>query len=160
MIAGVISDSHDNCHLIKRAVEVFKEKGVEIIFHAGDYVAPFSLRPLLESFQNLVGVFGNNDGEKLILAKASEGKIKEGPRTEIVAQKRILIGHDLPYRDSLARSGDFDLIISGHTHVPEVKRLGDTLLLNPGELGGWLYGKSTVAIVDLTLLEAEIITLP
>jgi hypothetical protein len=31
--------------------------------------------------------------------------------------------------------------------------------VNPGEAGSWLYGKSTVAIADLSVMTAEIVTL-
>jgi hypothetical protein len=31
--------------------------------------------------------------------------------------------------------------------------------VNPGELSGWLYGKSTLAIADLSTLTAELIEL-
>jgi hypothetical protein len=34
-----------------------------------------------------------------------------------------------------------------------------TLIVNPGEVGTWLYGKSTLALVDLNKMEAEIIEL-
>jgi predicted phosphodiesterase len=35
----------------------------------------------------------------------------------------------------------------------------NTLIVNPGEVGTWLYGKSTAAIVDLNKMEAEIVEL-
>jgi hypothetical protein len=35
----------------------------------------------------------------------------------------------------------------------------NTLVINPGEAGSWLYGKSTVAIANLSLMTADIITL-
>lgn len=159
MLLGVLSDSHDNVPLIKKAIQVLKEKGTELVLHAGDYVAPFAAKVILESFEQFLGVFGNNDGEKLILNKISNGNIKEGPRVEIVKDKRIFLAHDLSYWESLARSGDFDLIVSGHTHIAEIKRLGNTLIMNPGELGGWLYGRSTFGLVDLESMDAEIIEL-
>jgi hypothetical protein len=35
----------------------------------------------------------------------------------------------------------------------------NTLVVNPGEVGAWLYGKSTVAIVNLNKMEADIVDL-
>jgi predicted phosphodiesterase len=35
----------------------------------------------------------------------------------------------------------------------------NTLVVNPGEVSTYLYGKSTVALVDLEKLEAEIVEL-
>ena len=39
--------------------------------------------------------------------------------------------------ESFARSGDYDLIIHGHTHRAEVRKVGETVILNPGEGSGW-----------------------
>jgi hypothetical protein len=33
------------------------------------------------------------------------------------------------------------------------------LIVNPGEAGHWLYGKSTVALVDLETMEGEVVGL-
>lgn len=41
---------------------------------------------------------------------------------------------------------------------PEIKR-ESPLFINPGECGGWLYGKSTVAILDMGTSHADIIDL-
>jgi uncharacterized protein len=41
----------------------------------------------------------------------------------------------------------------------EMKSRGDTLILNPGEACGWLYGSCTAALVDLDTREVEIIKL-
>lgn len=159
MLIGVLSDSHDNVPLIRKALGILKEKGAELLLHAGDFVAPFAVKVILESFERFLGVFGNNDGEKLLLNKISQGNIKEGPRIEVIQDKKIFLAHDLPFCDSLAKSGDFDLIITGHTHLAQIRRIGSALVLNPGELGGWLYGKSTFGMVDLDTMEAEIIEL-
>ena len=57
--------------------------------------------------------------------------------------------------EPLARSGDFDLVVYGHTHEIE-QRQEEGLLLNPGEAGGWLTGLATVALVDLETLEVNL----
>ena len=43
MRIGVISDTHDNLLMIKKAVEVFNRHGVGMVVHAGDFIAPFWL---------------------------------------------------------------------------------------------------------------------
>jgi predicted phosphodiesterase len=43
--------------------------------------------------------------------------------------------------------------------VPEIKKDGNTLIINPGETGGWLTGKSTVALFDPKTRRGEIIVL-
>jgi len=51
------------------------------------------------------------------------------------------------------------VIIYGHTHRTDLRKIGKTLIINPGECGGWLSGKSTIALLDLENLEAKIIKL-
>ena len=71
MKIGVISDTHDNIPLIKRAVGLFNRNGVGHILHAGDFVAPFSILPFNALKSPFTGVFGNNDGEKKGLTEFS-----------------------------------------------------------------------------------------
>jgi predicted phosphodiesterase len=40
-----------------------------------------------------------------------------------------------------------------------MKERGNTLLINPGEACGWLYGAPTAAILDLESLSVEILKL-
>ena len=62
--------------------------------------------------------------------------------------------------DALADSGSFDIILSGHTHSLSNKKLENGILvINPGELCGYLTGKSTFAIIDTEKMESEIIEL-
>ena len=50
-------------------------------------------------------------------------------------------------------------MIIGHSHhvVPGERRGGSPVRLNPGECGGWLTGKSTVAILDTETLGVRIL---
>lgn len=59
---------------------------------------------------------------------------------------------------------DADVVLTGHTHVPMVKRVGDTLVVNPGSLGESREPGQrdlvSYAVIDLAALEAEIIRFP
>ena len=55
----------------------------------------------------------------------------------------------------IAKSGEYDIVVYGHTHKIDIQK-GESLLLNPGETGGWTTGKATVAVVDIETLEATI----
>ena len=159
MRIGVISDTHDNVPAIKRAVDYFNSSGADLVIHAGDYVAPFSFKPLLELSCDLVGVWGNNDGDRLALARVSRGKIRDSFVVMEQGGTTILVGHYFEALEAIAKSQVYDLIIYGHTHEATIRKNGKTLIVNPGECGGWLYGKSTVALVDLDSKEAQLISL-
>lgn len=159
MLIGIISDTHDNQIQTKKAIELFNKRGVGYVIHAGDYTSPFTLKLFKELKCRYVGVFGNNDGDKLLLLERSEGNIYNQPHIFVLHNRKIIVLHEHHLVDALSDSGHFDLIIYGHTHEAVVKRVKNTLIVNPGEAGAWLYGKSTVALADLAKMEAEIIGL-
>ncbi len=159
MIIGIISDTHDNMVQIRKAVELFRERRVEHVIHAGDFTSPFTFRVLKELACGFTGIFGNNDGDKLLLHEISEGRVYNQPHTFELDGKKIVVIHEHHIAEALADSGHYDLVVYGHTHKPEIRKTGKTLIVNPGEAGSWLYGKSTVAIADLSSLTAEVINL-
>ncbi len=63
MKIGIVADSHDNVPAIKKAVEYFNKSNIRFVIHAGDYIAPFSVKEFLKLKTKLLGIFGNNDGE-------------------------------------------------------------------------------------------------
>lgn len=44
------------------------------------------------------------------------------------------------------------------THEIDVRE-GETLVVNPGEAGGWVTGRSTVGVLDIECMEVEIVDL-
>lgn len=158
---GIMSDSHDNLPAIKQAVRIFNQIGCDLVIHTGDFVAPFAARELKALSCPVKAVFGNCDGEKEGLRRAfhSVGEIKDAPFIFKNNNLACLITHVHTSVYDYLSSGNYDVIIFGHTHKPEIRKEKKTLLLNPGETGGWLSGKKTVALLDPKRLSAEIISL-
>jgi hypothetical protein len=154
MKIGIISDSHDNLPKIEKAVNFFNRNKVGFVLHAGDFVAPFTIPKLKSLNCDWRGVFGNNDGERNGLANISENKIKEGPVRIELDHRKITLIHDID-KINIATE-ESNLIIFGHTHNPQIKNFDTRLLINPGECGGWLTDKSTVAVLDLDTLSCKI----
>jgi len=159
MLIGIMSDTHDNLIFTKKAIELFNGRKVEHVIHAGDYTSPFTLKLFRELKCKYTGIFGNNDGDKLLLQDRAEGNIHNQPHIFTLNNKKIVVMHEHHVADALADSGHFDLVIYGHTHKADVRKVKNTLVVNPGEVGTWLYGKSTVVLADLDKMEAEIIEL-
>ena len=155
MKIGILSDSHDNIPKIEKAVRFFNRNKVGFVLHAGDFVAPFTVPKLKNLNCDWVGVLGNNDGEKEGLVRISKGKIKEGPLRLSLDNKKIVLVHDINKLD--LKTEEAELIIFGHTHKSQTTKQDDKFLINPGECGGWLTGKSTIAIVDLASLSNQIL---
>jgi uncharacterized protein len=99
------------------------------ILHAGDFVTAPVLDEL-RAFAPVDGVAGNMDDAALRAAL---------PERTIVEIERVRIGmvHDAGPRagrpDRLLESfPDCDVIVYGHTHEPELNRVGHVWILNPG----------------------------
>ncbi len=157
---GIVSDSHDNLPAIRQAVEFLNSENVSMVLHAGDYVAPFTVR----EFKNLKcpfhGVFGNNDGEKKGLNRAFSEMGTEIKEFEEINQggKKIALYHGTitEFLSALISGGEYDVVVRGHTHNPQIKKEGRTLVINPGELCGYLTGKRTLCLLDSDSMEAVI----
>jgi putative phosphoesterase len=156
---GILSDSHDNLVALRKAVSLFRDAGCELLVHAGDFIAPFAARELEKAGCPVKAVFGNCDGEKkgLVSALKGFGKVREAPWVFEHRGTRIFLAHlDGAVANAVAKRA-YDIVIYGHTHKPEVRVSGPALVVNPGETGGWLSGKGTVALFDPATGRAEII---
>jgi len=61
--------------------------------------------------------------------------------------------------ETIANSQEYDLVLYGHTHRIDVRKVGKTLVINPGELCGYLTGRSTVYLFDPETREGELVEL-
>jgi putative phosphoesterase len=163
MVVGLLSDTHDRLPAIDGLIREMMARGVGMVLHAGDFCSPFALRPVLENNVTLAGVFGRNDGDhEGLRAYAASGlgiELFESPHSMEVAGQAILLVHDLG--DVSPRSIEqHSIVVHGFTHREEMKTRGDTLIVNPGEGCGWLYGPPSAAVLDLESRRVEFIQLP
>ncbi len=160
MLIGIMSDSHDNMNAIRKAVDFFNGKNVDIVLHAGDYVSSFTAQEFSKLKMKLVGVFGNNDGDKPYLLERFKniGELRQDPFEIELDGKKIVLMHQPKFIDQLLKDKNYDIVIYGHTHKIDIRK-DSALVINPGECGGWLTGRSTVAILDTKNLTPEIIDL-
>ena len=151
---GIISDTHDNTEAVRKAVELFNERGVEIVLHAGDIISPFTAKHFSPLKAQMKCVFGNNDGDRPALVHAFAGiaDFEPGWRKVVHNSLTIFLTHR-PFPDPPSGCG---LYVYGHTHKAEIKK-GDCVILNPGECGGWVSGKRTVAVLNPSVMEVEIV---
>ncbi len=157
---GIISDTHDNLDAIRKAVDFLNSQGVSLVLHAGDFIAPFTVKEFKKLDSPLVGVFGNNDGERKGLGeKFSQMGTHLKDFIELEHKgKRIALYHGTieGFVSALVKSGDYDVVIRGHTHSPEIKKENNTLVINPGEVCGYLTGKRTLVLLDVGKMDAQL----
>ncbi len=158
-----MSDSHDHRSNIKKALDLFKEKEVEVIIHAGDLISPFCV----EMFEEFKGKFylcsGNNLGDTEVISNMMK---KVGFYYEDVGEFEIegktfalYHGTDELLLNSLIYSKiHYDYIITGHTHKKLLQKVENTIIINPGETFD-LYEDPKVAILELENRKVEFYSL-
>lgn len=163
MKIAVISDTHDRLPTLRRALAMFRRMKVDAVLHAGDFVAPFAAKLLVDAEfapeAPLHCIYGNNDGERVGLKKVLPMVI-DGPWRGKLGGRTIVMHHWIEWFKPGETDGA-DVVIWGHTHeiVNETRDVAGrkVLYLNPGECCGWLTDRCTVALLDTDRLEAQII---
>jgi len=128
----ILSDIHDNLLNLHKVINyVNKLKPSEVIF-CGDLVSPFTMASLskeLREESSLIGVFGNNEGDKItIMKRIREGfLLRDQPMLHNIDDIRVLIMHGFGSIKetentvlSLAKSMEYDIILFGHTHQAKI----------------------------------------
>lgn len=151
MLIGLISDTHDHIQNAKEAAAHFREKGVKMVLHAGDFCSPFMV-PIFEEF-DLHAVFGNNDGDTYrLMQKMDEigGQFYDQFfNYEFDGGLKLAMYHGTHQQitDALIASGHYDIVVSGHTHQVVEENHNGVLHINPGSANGF-HHQATVGIFD------------
>lgn len=157
---GIMADTHDHVEATTRAVNLFNDRKVSMTIHAGDLVSPFTAEPLKKLHSPVKYVFGNNERERERIKKKMEGMDVETGDCLEIEHKNIKIvvyhGENSTILEALIACKEYDVVITAHSHQPEVSHEEGVLVVNPGEVCGYLTGRKTVAILDVEKLEAEI----
>jgi putative phosphoesterase len=119
MRVGLISDTHG----ILRPEALEALEGVDHIIHAGD-IGDRVLEGL-RKIAPVTAIRGNND------TGPWANDIRETEQLEL-EDIRIYVIHDLAEFDSFA---DVDVVVSGHSHMPEFYTEEGILYVNPGSAG-------------------------
>jgi len=148
-----MSDSHDHRQNILKALEIFKEKGVEVIIHAGDLISPFCVK----MFEEFKGKFylcrGNNLGDTDVISNMMKemGFFFEDVGEFEIDGKTFALYHgtdELKLNSLIYSKVPYDYVITGHTHKKLLKKVDKKVIINPGETFD-LYEDPTVAILNL-----------
>ncbi len=162
MKVGIISDTHDGLANAGKAAEVFGQKKVSFILHAGD-IESWDTAEMFAGVNEakFIAVYGNCDTAREPLAESITsfgGEINEIYDGRI-GERRIFMAHRPELAQGAIESGKFDLVVHGHTHKIDIRKVGRTLVVNPGTARRWQMGRPHVVIVELDDMSVEAVLL-
>jgi putative phosphoesterase len=161
MRLGILSDTHDQLDRARRAIELLRAEGAEVLIHCGDLagaemVAACAVLPCYFTY-------GNWDADNvpdLQRAITEAGGVCLAWGGEVtLAGKRVAVTHGHMHTDVrrlLAARPDY--LLSGHSHITNDRRDGPTRRINPGALHE--ADVFTVALLDLETDELHFLTVP
>ena len=148
MRIGVFSDSHGDISAARRFFDSLAP--LDALFHLGDYAADGEKLSKLFSCP-VYAVRGNCDFRS---DEPSERVVDLGGKRFL-----LLHGHQYYYAEAMLYRGEevhADMVLYGHTHMPDLSADGPRLLLNPGSLSRPRGG--SVESCALILLEGRDLT--
>lgn len=154
MKIAIISDIHDNFHNIILALEEIKKRKVTQIIFLGDFINGGIAKILAESPIPVFAIWGNNDGDKTMITKTSLHEKSHLTVSENIYDflefddRKIFITHYPDLAKPMAKTGIYDAVFYGHNHLKNDDKIGNCLVVNPGEISAHKTGVATFAIYD------------
>lgn len=133
---GVLSDTHGK--LREEVAEILRE--CDVILHAGDINTP----KVMESLQAIAPLY-------IVRGNADKEWAEEIPETlsEEICGLQVFMVHNK--KQIPKDTGDYDLVVFGHSHKYEERKEGNCLYLNPGSCGPRRFSQP----VTMAVLEVE-----
>ena len=159
----VISDTHDSIQAVNKLSTYQDFNRADMLIHLGDIISPFTLRALLKTGKKLVGVFGNNDGDKVMLKEICPS-LKDQPHSLKIEGVNFILLHGFGSPEVtenivdaiLSQAPRGSVILYGHTHMYSVKMREGKAAVNPGALSGYLSGLRSYAVLTLSTNSVQI----
>ncbi|MFS8137397.1 MAG: metallophosphoesterase family protein [Thermomonas sp.] len=148
---GLISDTHD----LVRPEAVDFLRGCDHIIHAGDIVGDCVLVELA-TLAPLTAVRGNHD------RGAWADRLQRAELIEL-GDVFIYVLHDLKDLDLDPVAAGIHVVVSGHTHAPQIETRDGVLFINPGSAGPRRF-TLPISVAELVIrgrqIDARLMTLP
>ncbi|MBT3344823.1 MAG: YfcE family phosphodiesterase [Gemmatimonadetes bacterium] len=150
---GLCSDIHDNIWALERALPLLEP--ADTVLFCGDFCAPFTLAQLAEGVapRPLHVIWGNNDGDRHLLTHIASGFDHVQLHGEFldlqIEETHVVASHYPDVARTIVQGFGQGIVCYGHDHVAHEERVGDALLVNPGEIMG-RFSRRTIALIDPT----------
>jgi putative phosphoesterase len=161
MKIGILSDTHNEQAATQRALQAFRQRGIQTLFHCGDLVFAEMVR-LFNEFE-VYFVSGNMDsnyrqGIKMEIEKwPGMHWLGKGDEVQLDG-KRLAITHGARFEVlEMMLWAEPDYLFHGHTHRRRDERVGPTRIINPGALGGTQHEARSVCVLDLEMDHLQVV---
>ncbi|HHX69395.1 MAG: phosphodiesterase [Miniphocaeibacter sp.] len=160
MKIGILSDTHGDIVQTKKALKILKD--CDYIIHCGDVLYhgprndlpknynPRDLAAYLSTLENIYYIRGNcdSDVDEMVIKKdlKSKSKVFNFGKYNIFAIHGYEETED--ERIKKAREVNANIVVSGHTHIKVLKKVGNTVVINPGSTTIPKDGTSSCAIIS------------
>lgn len=150
----IISDIHGGISELNKVLEIYEKEQCTKLLILGDlfnYLFDLNRQDILDRLnlmkENIVCVRGNCDYN-------ISGIIFEMPYSKEIniENQKTLLTHGHLYNMEYLLGTDYSIIISGHTHVPLIKKIHDKLFLNPGSISKSRKGENSFIIINNNLI--------
>ena len=149
---GVFSDTHRHIVNLSRGIDILKELGASLFIHLGDDYTDMD-ETGERDYVRVPGVY----------CDAYQVESIENRIIKNIMGWRLLLTHTLqshpndlpgdPRPEELIRKKTVDAVLFGHTHVPEIRRDGSVIFINPGHMKNEdkRGHPATFAFIELTI---------
>ena len=141
----VLADSHTHIDNLQNAIDA--AGCVDYIFHLGDHASDMGRVEMHNASAKVLCVKGNGDLGDFPTHRAV---IIEGHRIVLTHGHLQRVKQSLLQLSLFAAEQEADIVLYGHTHVPDISYAsGGRLLLNPGSIGVPRRGDPTYCILKV-----------
>jgi putative phosphoesterase len=161
----VISDIHEHFDNLSRVLDKIPDLWVEKIFCLWDLINWWIWKMLVSTSVPVHIIWWNNDGNKTWVMRACFNSknwsiVSDNEFDAIeIDWRRIFLTHYPIIAQSVAKSGDYDVVMYGHDHLKSMRMVWDCLLFNPGEICASRTKTCTYGVYDTTTNTAELFEL-
>lgn len=142
----VISDSHGAIKPVQDVI--FKQTEAKHVFFLGDGLRRLEHLPNIFHDKQFYFVAGNCDFWSL--HKTSDMVVLGGKKIFFTHGHIYNVKHSTSRLEAAAISRSADIVLYGHTHIPDITYRDGLYIINPGSIAHARSGRNSYAVIDIT----------
>ena len=150
----IISDIHGDIYKLNTVLDIYNKEKCDKLVVLGDlfnYGIDLNKNDIINRLnlmkENVIYVRGNCD--------INVSKLEfDTPYSKdiIINDKSIFLTHGHMYTMEYLLGSNYDIIISGHTHIPNIEKKNNKLFLNPGSISKSRSNENSFMIIDNNII--------